>query len=30
MKKSVVHNDPQDKDNQGRFTGPAEIVVLEK
>jgi hypothetical protein len=30
MKKTVVHNDPLDKENQSRASRPGEIVVLEK
>lgn len=30
MKKTVIHNDPLDKDNQSRTSYPKEIVILEE
>jgi hypothetical protein len=30
VKKSIVHNDPLDKDKQSRTSYPSEIVILEK
>lgn len=30
MKKTIVHNDPLNKDKQSRSSYPSEVVILEK
>lgn len=30
VKKTIVHNDPLDKDKQSRSSYPSEVVILEK
>lgn len=30
MKKSTIHNDPLNKDEQSRSSFPSEVVILEK